>query len=107
MDRNLRSRPAHHRAHLCMDYANEQVRRLLRGAGPVAGEPDGAEQGASGVQPRAFHQVMLSKPDWLRVQETPMDPHLGRFHSLFLYVVLIYQGESQPQLFFLKADIWK
>lgn len=87
-------------AHPGIFYVNEQVQRFLRRApGRLGDEPDGAAQGAAGVQPEGFHQVMLPRPDWLRrIRETRMDPYFRRgwkipLQLLSLYFILIYQGE--------------
>lgn len=82
--------------------------------GPLGDEPDGAAQGETGVQPEGFHQVMLSKPDWVRIRETRMDPYLRRswrrlLHVLSWYFILIYQGElhgSGSALMLRGGEVW-
>lgn len=79
--------PAHPRAHLRIFYANEQVQLVLEARGGSLGdEPDGAAQGAAGVQPEGFHQVMLSKPDWLRINGSIFKTWLEKAISLIICV---------------------
>ncbi|TNN46943.1 hypothetical protein EYF80_042859 [Liparis tanakae] len=59
-------------------------------ARPLADDPDGAEQGAAGVQPEGPHQVMLPGPG-------PMEPCSARgrkrpFPWLSVCFILIYQA---------------
>lgn len=67
-------------------------------AGPSRGpRMEQRGSGAQQQQPQGPDQVMLSRPDWLRVRGTRMDPYSGpgwrRLCHLFpLYFILVYQG---------------